>query len=144
MKVIVGVLIAATLAIGSGCAKTDWIDRTLVTETVAGVWAGSMMSPDGQPSISQNVRLELQQQGPRVTGFFRGGLGATGIRGSVPIEGSVAGDVLTFKDERGGIAGELTVSGDEMKGQGTTGSSRPVTFTLRRVDASSPPTSPTR
>ena len=31
MKAIVGVLIAATLLFATGCAKTDWIDRTLVT-----------------------------------------------------------------------------------------------------------------
>jgi len=29
MKALVWMLIAATLAVGTGCAKTDWIDRTL-------------------------------------------------------------------------------------------------------------------
>jgi hypothetical protein len=41
MKTIVGILIAATLLFGSGCAKTDWIDRTLVTEDVTGTWSGA-------------------------------------------------------------------------------------------------------
>jgi hypothetical protein len=37
MKAIVGALIAvATLVVGSGCAKQDWIDRTLVTVDVTG------------------------------------------------------------------------------------------------------------
>ena len=38
MKAIVGVLIAATLAVGFGCARSDWIDRTLVTVDVTGIW----------------------------------------------------------------------------------------------------------
>jgi hypothetical protein len=29
-------LIGATLAVGSGCARSDWIDRTLVTVDVTG------------------------------------------------------------------------------------------------------------
>jgi hypothetical protein len=139
MRVVTRVLIAAVLAFGLGCAQTDWIDRTLVTETVTGVWAGSMVSPDGQPSVSQDVRLELQQQGPRVIGSFRGGLIGASVRGSIPIEGSVAGDLFTFKDARGTLTGELTVNADEMRGQGILGNSRPVTFDLRRVDASPPP-----
>jgi hypothetical protein len=36
MKTIVGMLIGATLAVGSGCARSDWIDRTLVTVDVTG------------------------------------------------------------------------------------------------------------
>jgi len=36
MKPIVCLLIAATLPFGDGCAKPDWIDRTLVTEDVTG------------------------------------------------------------------------------------------------------------
>jgi hypothetical protein len=36
MKLIVGLLAAVTLVFGSGCAKTDWIDRTLVTVDVTG------------------------------------------------------------------------------------------------------------
>jgi hypothetical protein len=148
MKLIAGLLIAAALAFASGCAQTDWIDRTLVTETVSGVWAGSMDTPDGQQSaVNVAVRLELQQQGPRVSGvieLFGGGFGGRTPRGSTPIEGSVAGDVFRFKDSRGTVVAELAVSGDEMRGQGTAAGGRPVTLSLRRVDASPPPTSPTR
>ncbi len=144
MRAVTRVLIAAVLAFGLGCAQTDWIDRTLVTESVTGAWAGTMISPGGQPAVSQDVKLEMQQQGPRVVGTFRGGMTGANVRGSIPIEGSVAGDVFTFKDARGTLAGELTVNGDEMRGRGVFGNSRPVTFNLRRVDASPPPTSPTR
>jgi hypothetical protein len=41
MRTIAGLLLAATLAFGSGCARSDWIDRTLVTVDVTGVWDGS-------------------------------------------------------------------------------------------------------
>ena len=43
MKVIAGALIiVAALAFGSGCARTDWIERTLVTVDVTGTWYGSV------------------------------------------------------------------------------------------------------
>ena len=38
MTALIGLLIAMTLALGSGCAKQDWIDRTLVTVDVTGGW----------------------------------------------------------------------------------------------------------
>src|SRR5215467_4273313 len=53
--------VATALVLGS-CAQKDWIDRTLVTENVTGVWAGSFT---GGPSRFQ---FELQQQGAKVTG----------------------------------------------------------------------------
>ena len=42
MKRLIGLLIATTLEIGSGCAKPDWIDGTLVTVDVTGTWTGSV------------------------------------------------------------------------------------------------------
>jgi hypothetical protein len=137
-------LIAATLLFGSGCAKSDWIDRTLVTVDVTGTWSGSVVSPDGQPMISSEVRFELQQKGSRVLGSVQALGFGTMTRGSMPIEGSVGGDVFTFKEARGSLAGELAVSEDEMRGQGTVGGGRSVTFNLRRVDASPPQTLPPR
>ncbi len=93
MTIIVGVLIAAALVLAPGCARTDWIDRTLVTVDVTGVWHGSMNSWDGQPAINDEVSLELQQQGPNVTGNFKtsGRWSAGSTRSSGPIEGSVSG-----------------------------------------------------
>ena len=42
MKRLMGLLIPTTLEISSGCAKPDWIDRTLVTVDVTGTWTGSV------------------------------------------------------------------------------------------------------
>src|SRR5262245_928224 len=129
-------LLSATIAVGSGCAKPDWIQQTLVTADVTGVWVGSM----GKPPLTTEVRLELQQQGSKVTsnllpttthvwggGFeFRPG----------PLEGTVSGDVFSFKVTTGAIAGEMTVNGDEMEGYSTIGG-RSYTG-LRRVESVRP------
>jgi len=51
------------------------------------------------------------------------------------IDGTVAGDVFRFRQRNGNVVGEVTVSGDEMTGQGSfAGSSR--SLLLRRVDPS--------
>src|SRR5215510_10838195 len=67
MKSLAVVLIAATLAIDSGCAKQDWIDRTLVTVDVTGVWEGKQdFGPGG--GGDRDIVIVLQQQGAKVTG----------------------------------------------------------------------------
>jgi hypothetical protein len=149
MKALIGLLIAMTLVLGSGCAKQDWIDRTLVTENVSGVWTGSMVSLDGQPMVSLDVRLDLRQQAAKVLGSFEARGAAAGSAGTLrgsssPIEGSVANDVFTFEVARAAVTGQLTVDGDEMKGEGLLGNSRRVTITLRRADAPAPASSPPR
>jgi hypothetical protein len=101
--------LAATLAIALACTRNDWIDRTLVTENVTGVWSGSI----GESTGFRDVRLELQHEGAKVSGLIRFLPGST----SAPIGGSVAGDVFTFKDARGSYSGELTIAGDEMTGR---------------------------
>jgi hypothetical protein len=140
----VGFILAAALAFGSGCAQTDWIDRTLVTVDVTGTWygsatAGAMSSPPPSAFL-----FELEQQGSSVKGFLR--LKFSGTIGDLsgPIEGTVSGDVFRFRNTRGSVEGELTVGGDEMTGQVTwpVASSRQIT--LRRVDSSSRPDSPRR
>jgi hypothetical protein len=143
MKSLAGLLIAAALAFGSGCARTDWIERTLVTVDVTGVWHGSMNSWDGAPSINEEVSFELKQQGPNVSGYFRSRRAVGFARQTGPIGGSVAGDVFRFNETNGSVTGELTVSGDEMKGQ-ITASGRPLAIFVRRVDSSPPTGSPTR
>jgi hypothetical protein len=121
MKIIARLLFLTALASGVGCVRTDWIDRTLVTEDVTGVWRAE-----------RGIELDLKQQGPNVTGVIRVG-GGTGIRG--PIEGSMAGDTLRFKQTNGSAVGELTVSGDEMTGQISGILWRPpAQYTLRRVN----------
>src|SRR5262249_49480021 len=131
-------LLVAPLLLGLGCAKAPWVDRTVVTEDVNGVWLGFMAGPNGQPMVNGPLRLELQQRVRKVTGSVYASASWLGSKGqpSLPIEGSLADDVLTFKDERSILIGELTVSGDEMTGRGFVGR-RPVTFTLRRLEMAS-------
>ena len=59
-----------------------------------------------------------------------------------PLEDTVAGDVFRFRETRGGLEGELKVSGDEMNGMVSMFGQRPLS--LRRVDPTSPPGSPPR
>jgi hypothetical protein len=118
-----------------GCAQKDWIDRTLVTENVTGAWAGSV----GVGVCYREVRLDLQQDGTKVTGVASMSLSGAPF----PIQGSMSGDVFTFKSARGGGTGELTVSGDDMSGQVLwgCGNSR---LSLHRVDSVSRTGSPPR
>src|SRR5215510_12094874 len=53
------------LVFASGCAQKDWIDRTLVTENVTGAWTGSF----GEGNSYRELRLDLRQEGTKVTGF---------------------------------------------------------------------------
>jgi hypothetical protein len=143
MKSLAGIVMAATLLVGSGCAKQDWIDRTLVTVDVTGTWEGNM---GGSPGFggSRDVVLELTQQGSTVKGSIevRGG-GSSAFRNIPgPVDGTVAGDVFRFRNTRGNAEGELTVNGEEMSGTVSMFGTRPLT--LRRVAPSSPPVSPPR
>jgi len=138
--------VATALVFGSGCAKQDWIDRTLVTADVSGVWTGSVASHDGQTAISFELRLELRQNATKVTGSFEPTTVPLGLntRGVSPIEGRVANDVFTFEVQKAILTGELTIDGDEMRGNGLAGNSRQVTITLRRVEVATPAGSPPR
>jgi hypothetical protein len=131
------------LAVGSGWAKTDWIDRTLVTMDVTGTWYGSPEAAGfGRPG---DFLLELKQEGSAAKGFLRSGTSqGTSGTGSLagPITGTVAGGVFRFRNARGTAEGELTVSGDEMNGVAPISGTRPIS--LPRVDPSSPPASPPR
>jgi hypothetical protein len=118
MRTIAWILTAAALAIGSGCATPpDWIERTLVTVDVTGQWYGSLKGVGGGGGVTE-FWLDLQQAGPKAKGSTRAhNLGGMGLVLSGPIEGTIAGDVLTFRQTNGPVTGELTVSGDEMKGE---------------------------
>jgi len=112
--------VAAALVFVSGCAQKDWIDRTLVTVDVTGLWEGTYTGTGG----SGGVRFVLQQQGAKVTGEME--IEGTGGRspgasdeGVVLVEGIVSGDTFTFTfDEKVGPTahGEFQVKGDEMIG----------------------------
>ncbi len=131
MKTVTRVILVAALACGSGCAKPDWIEQTLVTVDVTGTWQGSTSGAGG------SFELVLEQQGAKVTGTIVQ-RGFTGGNSTGPLDGTVAGDVFTFKATAGRAKGEVTVSGDEMTGM--VYSPAPGQITLRRVSSSSRPT----
>ena len=131
-------LIAAVLTCGSGCAKSDWVDRTLVTNDVTGVWTGVSAGRGLIAGGSIEFRLDLEQEGTKVVGNFmmaphldRMG-DATG-----PIDGRLEGDVFRFKARSGPLAGELTVSGDQMEGSISFG----IKLSLRRTSSTPSPAS---
>ena len=132
MRTIGAMFMGAALAIGAGCTTPpDWIERTLVTVDVTGTWQGA--SPVKVGPGYPDLWLELQQEGPKAKGSTRANTG--GMQRSGPIEGTIAGDVFTFRQTNGPVTGELTVSGDEMKGEILQPSRFPIV--LRRVG--SPP-----
>ena len=121
---LVGFLVAGA----PGCAqKTDWVEGTLVTVDVTGVWKGRMTPlPSG---IAGEFEMTLTQRGARVTGEGR-------IRTQkIGIEGTVRGDVFTFNEPGGRMRAEARVNGDELSGEGRmslTGQQAPFRFTLSR------------
>src|SRR5215467_14763443 len=81
--------LALLLTASLGCVQKDWIDRTLVTENVTGAWTGSV----GESNSYREVRLDLKQEGTKVTGLATVSISP----GSpFPLQGSVAGDVFSF------------------------------------------------
>jgi hypothetical protein len=126
MRMLTGLVLTALLAAGSGCARPDWIDQTLVTVDVTGVWRGAFARA-GAGGGKSNVELALQQSGPKVNGQLKGI--STAEYGLV--EGTVNGDVFSFRTRRGDVTGELQVSGDEMVGPVTT-TTGPGSVTLQR------------
>jgi hypothetical protein len=133
MRTITWILMAAALAAGVGCTTPpDWIERTLVTVDVTGTWYGAstLMSGATYPTLF----LDLRQEGPKAQGSARAYLGLSPVL-SGPIEGTIAGDVFTFRQTNRPLTGELTVSGDELTGEIL--QPRRVPIVLRRVG--SPP-----
>jgi hypothetical protein len=139
MRTLAGLLLTTLLTMSAGCAKTDWIDRTLVTVDVTGTWSGR--SAGGAALVDRAFVLELKQEGSRVTGSMR--TSPVGLATSGPINGTVAGDVFSFRLENGNVEGELAVSGDEMNGR-VSYEMQTRRLSLQRVDSSSRPASPPR
>jgi hypothetical protein len=132
MKTIARVLLVAALASGSGCATPpDWIQRTLVTVDVTGYWHGATLAGSGT-QFKPEMWLDLQQEGPKVKGFIQWNGFAFAARPTSPrsIEGTISGDVFSFRQTDGPGRGELTVRGDDMTGEVSIGQSVPMT--LRR------------
>jgi len=139
MKLIVGLLMVAAVAVNSGCAKQDWIDRTLVTVDVTGTWHETITTPGGAYAGTQELWLDLEQAGSKVNGAARF-KPDQGMAQSGPIEGTISGDHFSYRLLRGGPSFiELTVSGNEMTGLV---SGRP--FSFHRVDPSAKPATTTR
>ena len=109
MRAALGV-IAAAWVFASGCARPDWIEQTLVTVDVTGVWRGTIYGGGA-------MELTLQQSGARVNGQVKL---SPGTSYSGPIEGTVSGDTFRFSSQGGEVIGELQVNGDEMTGPGKT------------------------
>ena len=143
-------LLLATLVCGAGCAKSDWIERTLVTVDVTGTWSGRVAAGAGAAPAGVGLGgppgtlwFVLEQEGATVKGLlqYEGGGGSGLPANSALIDGTVTGDVFRFKLRtagRSGGEGELTVTGDEMSGQVWLGGGlRPIS--LQRADPSSRP-----
>jgi hypothetical protein len=102
MKTIASVILVVGLAFGSGCTRPDWMEQTLVTVDVTGVWFGIL--DRGVSTGTQGLWLELQQEGPKVRGSAR----PEGMV-SRSIESAIAGDVFSFKgSSAGAVSGEVT------------------------------------
>ena len=83
-----------SLVVMVGCAKSDWIQSTLVTADVTGTW----QNPGG------NLELKLEQQGKVTGSMIWLGLSSPGGTISGTIAGTVAGDVFRFKQTSGTAA----------------------------------------
>ena len=125
-------LLTRRLAVGlflfivSGCAqRADWVEGTLVTADVTGVWKGNIVSPSPNV-VAGEFEMTLTQRGARVTG--NGWLRAQ----KFSIEGTVRGDVFSFNGSGGRLRAEARINGDEMSGEGRTGQQAPFRFTLAR------------
>jgi len=136
-------IVVAALFLVSACAsRPDWIEQTLVTADVTGVWVGQATRPSAHAGVLE-VRLELEQSGSKVKGHLTvmgaGSAGADTLK-SEPIEGTVAGDIFSFfSQSKGSLSGRLTVAGDDMAGVGTVMIQRQ--FSLRRISPSPRPAS---
>ena len=133
---VVALAVALGLLAGSGCAqRTDWVEGTLVTVDVTGVWTGRATPSVSGASVGVQGEMEmtLTQRGAKVNGEGR-------IRTQkFSVEGTVRGDVLSFTDTGGRLRAVATVTGDEMAGEGRSsigssgsGQQPPFRFTLAR------------
>ena len=127
MKTLGAILVAAVLAIGSGCARPE---RTLVTVDVTGVWSGTWTNG----LYPTELWMELKQDGPKVTGSLKptGFIRSTLQDVSGPVEGTVHGDRFEFRRVGGNLVGEMTVDGDVMVGR-VHGGPGPGQCSLRRT-----------
>ena len=117
MRAALGV-IAAAIVLASGCVKQDWIDRTLVTVDVTGVWEGKQTGTT--LTWVRDTVFVLQQRGPKVTGEIMNlYTWPMPTAESTPIQGTVNGDTLSLQEVSGQpLRVVLQVNGDEITGSG--------------------------
>jgi len=110
-------IIAVVFVFASGCTQKDWIDRTLVTVDVTGVWEGTQMGT----GFAWGIELVLKQEGAKVTGEVKGIRNARGTAESpIPIVGTVSGDTFSFHEVSGRpLRVQAQLNGDEMTGSGS-------------------------
>jgi len=145
MRASTWVILAVVLVGGSGCTTPpDWIERTLVTVDVTGTWYGTSLTTAGLGSSVASLWLvELKQEGPRVKGSVRASAGTSQyppVNGA--IEGTVAGDVFSFRQTNGNLTGKMRVSEGTMTGEIADAPGGNFAVTLRRTDSSPPPSPP--
>jgi hypothetical protein len=119
-----------------GCARGDWIDKTLTLVDVTGTWEGVFKFSEPTRGLERATRWVLRQNGGRVRGE------AEGLHGAqlAPIEGLVNGEVLSwqltgqfFRWAPGtSYRGEAMITIDEMSGRAD-GPNCPCTVLLRRA-----------
>ena len=128
------IILILVVSLAVGCAKSDWIERTLVTVDVTGTWENTEGS---------QLKLQLEQRGAKVRGSMVRWAMPMGSAISGGIEGSVAGDVFRFQQISGlqSCVGEFTVNGDDMSGGMDCGRPSINKRVLHRVDSSAPPPS---
>jgi hypothetical protein len=136
-----GVTLIAFLVFCGGCVtRPDWIQATLVTADVSGVWQGR---PRGSgTALRRLATFELHQEGPKVTGTVS--VSELPLSsGAGPLEGRVGGDVFHFtvRSVNGVWTGELTVVDDQMEGLLTASNGQTMSLLLRRISPASAPTS---
>ena len=128
MKTLAGLLLATLLTMSAGCAKTDWIDRTLVTVDVTGTCDRYSVGGTGGAGGSFELGFgSSNKERPSKDRWPTMGSGSG-------VDGTIAGDVSVGERARGDAEGELAVSGDEMMDRemfdGTLGNQRII---LRRT-----------
>ena len=105
------------ILLSAGCASSPNSPSAPPSVDVTGTWAGTW-SLGGAGTQTGSFTLRLQQTGSKVVGD-RNFPGAANFSG--PVEGTVSGNVFSYRQLVGSGGGEYTVTGNKMRGYGATG-----------------------
>ena len=105
LVIFASLVVLATSGCATGPARTPSVD-------VTGRWKGTWSYSGG----SGGIWLDLRQEGTKVSGELR--MTGTALQRNGPVEGSVAGNELTFArvETVDDVRGELSVSADTIQG----------------------------